>query len=360
MAGDVARERGRHEGRQLVGNPLDGPDPVHAALLGLRVRGVAGPGSDGDLALVTCQRLVAPAGRRRLVGDHLHQPIDQRQAVGVVGGAIGVGRLAQAAHVANHRDRPHRIVIALEAPRRDRRVMDRPVQCKVGLHVPLQAVDDRAAAADAQVVAQLIADEVGDHVPVPGRRLGLRAIGPELGHDPAEVGARDDLRLVWLSGDRVDVVAVAVVRAERVVTDRAGRDVDRRRVRGVQLAGEADDLDRLLLVCVAAELRWRAGIHRYTVGSTGRDGERADMTPVRTNRLLDAVRHRDAVLADHVLELERLPVVRIDHADRIAGDDERRIDRLVVGRRVTVRLVRAVIRHARQDRIGDPVAECCR
>ena len=62
VAGDVAREGRRHEGLPLVGHPLVGADPVHAAEAGLGIVRVAGPGADGDLADVLGKVLVALAG----------------------------------------------------------------------------------------------------------------------------------------------------------------------------------------------------------------------------------------------------------------------------------------------------------
>ena len=62
----------------------------------------------------------------------------------VVRGQRRVARLAQAAHVADQRDRADRVVVALEAPGRDRGVVDRAVEGEVQLDVPLEPVDGRA------------------------------------------------------------------------------------------------------------------------------------------------------------------------------------------------------------------------
>ena len=305
---------------------------------------------------------MALARRARLLGDHLDQPRDEGQAFLVVRRSVRIARLAEPAHVADHRDRPDRVVVALEAPGGDRRVVDCGVHREIELDVPLEPIEDRARAFDPEVRRELVRDHVGEDVPVPGRGLRLRPVRPELRHDPVEVTLVDDVRRVWLARRRVDRVAVAVIRAERVAAARAGRDVDRRLDRGIEEARVADDLDGLILVGLVGrrvpELGRGAGIDGRPRSAPVREGKALDVAPLRPDRLLDPVRDRDAVLADHVLELERLPAVRIDEAG-VAGvlDDERRVDRLVVGRRVAVGLVRAVGLAVGEDGRRDPVAD---
>ena len=111
--------------------------------------------------------------------------------------------------------------------------MHRAVEREVQLDVPLERVDHLADPADAPLEARRVGDLVGDHVPVAGRRLRLRAVGPELGERPGVVAAQHDVRLVRLAGGRVDVVAVAVV-GRRACCRRArpGRCRSRRRRTG--------------------------------------------------------------------------------------------------------------------------------
>ena len=81
------------------------------------------------------------------------------------------------------------------------------------------------------------------------------------------------------------------------------------------------------------------------------------MAPLRTDGLLNAVGHGDAVLADHVLELKRLPTVRIGERDPRLRDDERRVDRFVVRIRVSVRLIRPVGLRAIEESLRNPVSD---
>ena len=83
--------------------------------------------------------------------------------------------------------------MALETPRRDRRVVHRAVQGEIQLHVPLQAIEHRPGSTEPEVRGQLIGDGVGEDIPVAGRRLRVRAIGPELRDRAIEVTAPDDL-----------------------------------------------------------------------------------------------------------------------------------------------------------------------
>ena len=125
--------------------------------------------------------------------------------------------------------------------------MDRPIQGEVELDVPLEPIDRLALATDPESESGRVRDLVRDEVPVAGRRLRLRAVGPVLRECPREVRLQDDVRLVRLPGGRVDVMSVAVVRAERVVAEGARPDVDGHAIRGVEQMAAADDLDRFLL-----------------------------------------------------------------------------------------------------------------
>ena len=239
MTGDVSGERRRDECRRLIGDPLDGADPLHSARPTLRVLGPA-PGADSDLALVAVQRRVPPAGPGRLRRDELDESRHERQSLRVVRGEVRVARLSMPAQVPDHRDRPDAVVLALQAPRHDRRVVDGAVQGQVELHVPLQAIDRDALPADPQIRPKLVRDGVGDHVPVSRGRLGLRSIGPELGQRAGEIALVHDLPHVRLAGHRIHASTVAVIPAQRVVAARRRRDVDHHRAGRVHLRAGTD------------------------------------------------------------------------------------------------------------------------
>ena len=76
----------------------------------------------------------------RLLRDQLDQPWDQRQALRIVRGKVGIARLAVLGQVTDHRDRANRLVFALQAPRGDGGVVQGAVEREVHLHVPAQTV----------------------------------------------------------------------------------------------------------------------------------------------------------------------------------------------------------------------------
>ena len=334
VAADVAREGGGHEGRPLVGHPLDGADPVDAAELARRVIGVAGPGPHGDLAHVVGQLLVARARCGRLGRDELHQPRHQWQSVGMVRGQRRVARLAQATHPADHADGAGVVVVALGAPRRDRRIMHRPVEGEVHLHVPLERVEHGTRAPDAPLEAGVIHDRVGQRVPVARRRLRVGTVGPELGQHPPEVGPRHQHRRVRLTGGRIALVTGPVVGTERGVPEGGGTDVDQLTVARVEGAAEADDLDGRRLELVVGErvtqARRRSGIDGHPVLARIRQGERMDEAPVRPDERLRTRRLQLVVLGDGDVERQRLPVVGIVHVRTGGLDDHGLVDRGIV------------------------------
>ena len=250
--------------------------------------------------------------------------------------------------------------MTLEAPGDDRGVVDGTVDREIKLHVPLQPVDDRAAPADTKVRRELVGDRVRDHVPVAGRRLGARPVRPELRDRSVEVALPHELGRVRATGGGIDRAAVPVVRPEAVGAERTRGDVDRGGARRVEEAAVADDLNGLRLEEGVgrwiAEPRLRSGIEGHPRRAAGRDGKRRHVSPVRPDRLLHAGRQDHPVLAHLVLDLERLPPVRIDEFDLRQGHDERRVDRPVIGRGVPVRLVRTVRLAVIEYGLGDPIA----
>src|SRR5439155_11559859 len=170
----------RHERRQLIRHPRRAEDPRHRRGLCLGIGGIPLPRADRDLALVAGERLHRATVRRPLPGNELDEPGYERQSLLVVRGTRGIARLPQARQVADHRDRPDAVVAALEAPGRDRRVVDRTVEREVELDVPLQTIDGRTCSADPQIWREPIRYGVRDDIPVARWRLGARAVGPEL------------------------------------------------------------------------------------------------------------------------------------------------------------------------------------
>src|SRR5207244_6690642 len=94
-----------------------------------------------------------------------------------------------------------------------------------------------------------------------------------------------------------------------------------------------------------AEPRRRARIEWNASGASGWDREGQHVTPMCADRGLHPARQGDAVLAHEILDLERLPAVWIDEGDVRVRDDEGRVDGLVIGCDVRVRLV-GPVRHA--------------
>src|SRR2546428_12968862 len=110
-------------------------------------------------------------------------------------------------------------------------------------------------------------------------------------------------------------MTASVVRPEFVAADRAWRDINRRGTGRIDEAAVAEHLDRLSPIHRVgrgvAKARLRSRIHRSTGCAARWNRERRHVPPVRTDRLLNAVRDLDAGLAEHVLELERLPPVLV-------------------------------------------------
>ena len=273
---------------------------------------------------------------------------------------LWIGRLTKARHITDHRDRTVPVVTALQSPRRDRRVVHRSIEREVELHIPLQPIDDRAGAADSQVRRKRVGHRVRKDVPVTRRCFGIRTVRPELGDRSIEVACSDHVRRVGITGDGIDRVTGTSIRSDRVVAEHGRRNVDHVVACGVEQAAIADDFEGLRLEerigRRVAEPRRRPWIERHAQRAAGRDGEGGHVSPVRANGLLNAARQDDAVLAHEVLDLERLPAVRVDDRDLRERDDERRVDRLVVDRGVPVRFVRTVRAAIVEHRFGDAIS----
>ena len=122
------------------------------------------------------------------------------------------------------------------------------VEREVELDVPLEPVDLRAGPADPAAEPGRVGDGVRDRVPVPGRRLGRGPSAQNSARARAKSPRSDHVGAYGSPVAGFDVVPVAVVRAERVVAERARADVDRDAVARIELAAAADHVDRRLLV----------------------------------------------------------------------------------------------------------------
>ena len=307
------------------------------------------------------ERRHGPAGSRLLLCDELDEPGHQRQSLLLIGRTRGIARLPKTRHVPDHRDRSNAVIATLQAPRRDRRVVDGAVQREVELHVPLQAVDSGTAPADAQVRGQLVRDRVRDHVPVAGWRLGVRTVRPELDDRAVVIALPHDVRGVRATRDGIRRMTVTIVRPQIVGADRTRRNVHHRVARCIEEAAVTEHLDGLRPVervgGRVTQTRRRPGIDGRARCAACGNGEGSHMAPVRRDGLLNAVRQHDAVLAEHARDLERLPSVRVDQRDPRFRYDKRRIDRRIAGIGVPVRLVRAVRLPVIEHRLRDPVAD---
>ena len=246
------------------------------------------------------------------------RPGTSGQTLRGVGRQLRVARLAESAHVADHRDRPHAVVVALEAPGRDRR---RRGPRRSGRGTVFTSHSSRSTFGPVPPIWRFGASSspatLARTFQCPG---GVSDFGPSAQNSamhPAEVGLVHDVGRVRLARRRVQRMTGTVVRAERVVASGARRDVDGRRVRRVKQAAVPDDLDDLLLERRIgrwiAELGLGSRVDRDAVGAAVRQGEPRDVTPVDPDGLLHPVGHRDPVLGDHVFDLEWLPAVRVDH-----------------------------------------------
>ena len=126
---------------------------------------------------------------------------------------------------------------------------------------------------------------VQDGEPMAGRRLGIRAVCPELGQYPGEVAAQNLFRLVWHTRHGVESVAGADIAALDLVVEVVGEigvgievayaaraDVDRDPVFRVELGLPAGDEGKTVLPVVQAlvrltEQRRRTGIEVDGVGA---------------------------------------------------------------------------------------------
>ena len=141
-----------------------------------------------------------------------------------------VGTLAALRHAADGGNGTNVVVPPLEAPGGDGGIVHGASQGEVGLHVPFQAAQLRALAAEPLLQGGVVVDIVQDREPMAGRRLRVGAVGPEFGQHAGVVGPRNPLGTVRPAGVRVHLVSVAGVAAcKQVEKGRIGLDTARQR-----------------------------------------------------------------------------------------------------------------------------------
>ena len=232
--------------------------------------------------------------------------------------AAWIRGLAEAAHVADHGDRARAGVVALQRPRGAGGIVRGGGDGEIGFHIPFKVVNDGAHAFDSLHGQRIIGHFIGEHVPVAGRSLGVRSIGPKLGEHARVVAALHVIGCIRQAGDGIGCLACAVVGAERIVAHGAGRDIDDGLI--IQLAAGADDTERLLFVFVVggagiagrAEARRTAkriepGLQRIHA----REAEWNGGKRLHTDKCLRAAGDRNAILRDAGGEVERLPEIWI-------------------------------------------------
>ena len=218
--------------------------------------------------------------------------------------------------------------------------MDGAVERQVELHVPFQVVEDGAGAAQPLLQRRVLGHFVGQHVPVPRRRLRVGAVGPELRDHTAAVGQGHDVGGVGPAGDGILRVAAILVRAQRAVAADRRRQVDRAAGLRRQLAAQPEHGLHARPeggVALAAEQRRRPGIDGAPADVAARrrpQREGRHAAPVRSDEVLHRFAQLDRVLRDAGVEGQRLPAVRVDERhDQFVGrralEGQRQVDRLV-------------------------------
>ena len=101
-------------------------------------------------------------------------------------------------------------------------------------------------------------------------------------------------------------------------------------------------------------------VDRYA-GLTGRwESEADDMAPMGIDGLLNAVLEFESVLRDHVLDLKRLPPIRVNKHGSRTIDDERFVHRIETRGRVPLGFVGAVDQPLVEYEASDAIPEGCR
>ena len=145
VTGDEPGESGCDERRLLVRHPVLAEDPADAA----RARS-ASSAVPRQVRIAISPTWSASAAWRW--PGALDSGVISSISPGISGspsrlydGSCGIARLPLAGHVADHRDRADRLVLALQPPRGDGGVVHGPVEREVHLDVPLEAASRRQA-----------------------------------------------------------------------------------------------------------------------------------------------------------------------------------------------------------------------
>ena len=258
-----------------------------------------------------------PAGADRRRRHQLNQIGNERQALGVVAGCARIARLSEVGQIADRCDRTPAVVIALDRPRRAGGFMDAGIQTEVEFHIPFEIIHDRAHAADAFHEQGMIADAIGHGVPVSGRRLGVRPVGPELGQHAGKVAPLHDVGRIRLARGGVEGVPRAVIGAEGVVSKSAGRNVHRHAVIRRQLAAGPNHGHHVLDkrgVTRATEEGRRSGINPGLGRIGPRQRKRTDAQPLCAQIVLDRRRGEAILILRIENNLQPLPAIHIDQA----------------------------------------------
>ena len=110
-------------------------------------------------------------------------------------------------HVANGRHRPSIIVIAFDAPRRNRRVVHGPSEREVGFYRELQFIDDRPLSAPSALEFGVVHDVIQNGEPMAWRRFAVRSICPKFGKASGVIPTGYQLRFIWLSSVGIQIVS---------------------------------------------------------------------------------------------------------------------------------------------------------
>ena len=194
---------------------------MNAADIVLGIVGLARPAEDRNF---TWRQSSVTARSHRVGGDEFNQIRNQRQTVSVVRGQTGITGLAEAATITDGAKGPPAVIVALRAPTRASRVMHRGVQGEIEFDVPFQAIH-RGSGSTNSIYGYAIGNVVCNHVPVAGRRFGLRTICPEFCEAADKISTQDNLGSVGQAGNGVGSIALAVVGSKGIVADRPGRNI---------------------------------------------------------------------------------------------------------------------------------------
>ena len=168
---DVAGKRRCDERGALVRPPFAGTNPIHAGPLQRGHPDVVRsfPAADFHFVQVLVFRSTEFHGVLR--SDLFDVSLDDGQARSVVVRQLRVGALPAVGHPAQRRHRPHVVVPAFAAPRRNGGIVHGTAHREVGDDVPIEGGERLTEAAPFALQFRLVVDVVEEGEPVPGRRF---------------------------------------------------------------------------------------------------------------------------------------------------------------------------------------------